>query len=79
MTASADLVPGEFVKIALHRTVTSFFTNETAEQTWWVFARYVSTVDQQVVIEHADGTRSLVDAINVHPLEPANSEPGGAT
>lgn len=32
MTAPADLVPGEFVKIALHRTMTSFFSAETVQQ-----------------------------------------------
>lgn len=69
MTAEHDLVTGEFVKITVERPVTSLFGAETTMQTLVYFARFITWVDGQAVIEDARGNRALVDRAQVHNLD----------
>jgi hypothetical protein len=55
----------------------SLFGGDPVSQTFWFFARYVSTVDHQIVIEHADTSRKLVDATQVHALDVVTSNEAG--
>lgn len=75
MTA-ADRVPGEFVKVSVHRQIPALGPSgfEPRNETLWYFARYIATIDAQIVIELADGDRNLVDADHVHALDAVPSD-----